>query len=140
TAVSEADVLLLESTYGDRLHERDDDGERLGGIVGEVAVRGGRLIIPSFAVGRVEEVLYWLKRLEDSHRIPVLPVYLDSPMAIAALQFYIDRMPALDMETPPAAEAPLIAQSHRSAERAVCDFCTARMITVATMQQSKELA
>ena len=60
--------------------------------------RGGKLVIPSFAIGRVEEVLYWLKRLEDSHRIPVLPVYLDSPMAIAALQFYIDRRSELDVE------------------------------------------
>ena len=50
--------------------------------------RGGKLIIPSFAIGRVEEVLYWLKRLEDEKRIPVLPVYVDSPMAAGALQFY----------------------------------------------------
>ena len=52
------------------------------------AQRGGKLIIPSFAIGRVEEVLYWLKRLEEEKRIPVLPVYVDSPMAIGALQFY----------------------------------------------------
>ena len=66
TPVAEADILLVESTYGDRIHERDDDGEPLARIVNDAAARGGRLIIPSFAIGRVEEVLYWLKRLEDA--------------------------------------------------------------------------
>ena len=71
--VDAADVLLVESTYGDRLHEPDDDGARLAAIVNDTAARGGKLIIPAFAIGRVEEVLYWLKRLEDANRIPVLP-------------------------------------------------------------------
>ena len=101
--VAEADILLVESTYGDRIHERDDDGERLARIVTDVAARGGRLIIPSFAIGRVEEVLYWLKRLEDQRRIPVLPVYVDSPMAAAALQFYTNRLSELDEDIRPAA-------------------------------------
>ena len=77
--MAEADVLLLESTYGDRLHEPDDDGARLAAIVNDTVARGGKLIIPSFAIGRVEEVLYWLKRLEDEKRIPVLPVYRRQP-------------------------------------------------------------
>src|SRR3954454_3466373 len=55
-------------------------------------------MIPSFAVGRVEEVLYWLKRLEDDKRIPILPVYVDSPMAIGALQFYSARLEELDAD------------------------------------------
>jgi metallo-beta-lactamase family protein len=96
--VAEADVLLLESTYGDRLHEADDNGARLESIVNDTAQKGGKLIIPSFAIGRVEEVLYWLKRLEDEKRIPVLPVYVDSPMAIGALQFYSARLDELDAE------------------------------------------
>ncbi len=96
--VAEADVLLLESTYGDRLHEADDNGERLAAIVNDAAARGGKLIIPSFAIGRVEEVLYWLKRLEEEKRIPILPVYLDSPMAIGALQFYSARLNELDAD------------------------------------------
>ena len=96
--VAEADILLLESTYGDRLHEVDDNGDRLANIVLDTANRGGKLIIPSFAIGRVEEVLYWLKRLEDEKRIPVLPVYVDSPMAIGALQFYSSRLNELDAE------------------------------------------
>ena len=84
-------MLLCESTYGDRLHEPDDGGARLAAIVMETAARGGKLIIPAFAIGRVEEVLYWLKRLEDEKRIPVLPVYVDSPMAIEALRLYVSR-------------------------------------------------
>ena len=76
-------MLLVESTYGDRLHEPDDDGARLAAIVNDSVARGGKLIIPSFAIGRVEEVIYWLKRLEQAKRIPVLPVYVDSPMAPA---------------------------------------------------------
>src|SRR5262249_42374145 len=87
TPVAAEAVLPLESTYGDRRHEKDDDGERLAGIVNDTAARGGKVIIPAFAIGRVEEVLYWLKRLGESGRIPVLPVYVDSPMAAAALQF-----------------------------------------------------
>jgi metallo-beta-lactamase family protein len=126
TPISEADVLLLESTYGDRLHERDDDGERLARIVTDVAGRGGRLIIPSFAIGRVEEVLYWLKRLEDARRVPVLPVYLDSPMALGALQFYTSRILELDEEI-------------RPASREVTAFYTAQMTAISSVQESKAL-
>jgi len=124
--VAAADVLLLESTYGDRLHEPDDDSMHLAEVINRTAGRGGRLIIPSFAIGRVEEVLYWLKRLEDARRIPVLPVYVDSPMAIAALQFYMKRMNELDPEL-------------HAAERALCAFCTSRLTTVDSVEQSKAL-
>ena len=78
--VSGADVLLVESTYGDRLHEKDDEGERLAQIVNDTVARRGKLIVPAFAIGRVEEVVYWIKRLEEAGRIPVLPVFVDSPM------------------------------------------------------------
>jgi len=124
--VDDADVLLLESTYGDRVHESDDNGDRLAAIVNDTAARGGRLIIPSFAIGRVEEIVYWLKRLEDEKRVPVLPVYIDSPMAAAALKFYSGRLNELDPEVTPG-------------QRHVCAFCTTRMVTVASPQQSKDL-
>ena len=123
-SVEQADVLLVESTYGDRLHEADDDGERLAAIINASVKRGGKLIVPSFAVGRVEEVLYWLKRLEEQKRIPVLPVYVDSPMAASALQFYRERIGELDPE---------LNQNMRD----VCVFCTARMKIVETVEQSK---
>ncbi|MGE3958011.1 MAG: MBL fold metallo-hydrolase RNA specificity domain-containing protein [Vicinamibacterales bacterium] len=124
--VPPADVLLVESTYGDRLHPPDDDGARFAEIITAVADRGGKLIIPSFAIGRVEEVIYWLKRLEETRRIPVLPVFVDSPMAAKALQFYAQRADELDPDMRPEA-------------RRVCTFCTQRMTTVSSAQQSKEL-
>lgn len=124
--VDRADVLLLESTYGDRLHEPDDQGNRLAAIVNAAAQRGGKLIIPAFAIGRVEEVVYWLKRLEDEHRVPVLPVYIDSPMAAQAMRFYQQRTDELDPEM-------------QSRERRVCVFCTTRMTTVSSVQQSIDL-
>ena len=96
TLVAQADYLLVESTYGDRVHEQDDDGDRLAAIVTETAQKGGKLIIPAFAIGRVEELIYWLKRLEAEKRIPVLPVFVDSPMAAAALARYTERVHELD--------------------------------------------
>lgn len=92
----ECNVLLLESTYGDRLHPPDDNGEALARVVRDTAERGGKLFIPSFAIGRVEEVLYWLFRLEDDGRVPVLPIYVDSPMALKGLEFYRRRTDELD--------------------------------------------
>jgi metallo-beta-lactamase family protein len=140
TAVSEADVLLLESTYGDRLHEPDDDGARLAGVVNAAVTRGGKLIIPSFAIGRVEEVLYWLKRLEEEKRIPVLPVYLDSPMAIGALQFYSARLNELDADLqpqPPTSSSDL--KLRPTGLRHVSAFATTRLTTIASPQQSADL-
>lgn len=125
--VTSADALLLESTYGDRQHDQDDEGAQLSEIVNAAAARGGKLIIPAFAIGRVEEVLYWLKRLEDDRRIPVLPVYLDSPMAARALQFYDARAQELDPDL-------------QAAPRGVCLFCTKRMTTIASPRESMDLA
>jgi metallo-beta-lactamase family protein len=82
------DYLLIESTYGDRRH---DDGvleERLAQIVGQAVEAGGVLLVPAFAVGRTQEVLFHLSRLERAARIPVLDVYVDSPMACDATYTY----------------------------------------------------
>jgi metallo-beta-lactamase family protein len=85
--VPEADVLLLESTYGDRTHPIA--GKRaLARVVNETARRGGALLIPAFAVDRTQEVVWLLDRLEREGRIPALPVYLDSPLAIQATEIY----------------------------------------------------
>ena len=124
--VDRADVLLVESTYGDRLHDADDHGDRLAAIINAAVARGGKLIVPAFAIGRVEEVIYWLKRLEEEKRIPVLPVFVDSPMAARGLQFYAQRADELD-------------PGMSISERGVCRFCTARMTTVSSAQQSIEL-
>lgn len=125
SAPPEADVLLLESTYGDRIHEPDDQGARLAAIVRDTIARGGKLIIPAFAIGRVEEVLYWIKKLEDEGKIPKLPVFLDSPMALEALRYYANRSSELDSDIHAAAE--------------MRRFFTARFQPVSSAQQSSEL-
>src|SRR5262249_36965353 len=121
------DVLLVESTYGDRVHPADDDGAALAGIVNDTVKRGGKIIVPSFAIGRTEEIIYWLKRLEDQTRIPVLPVYLDSPMASGALQFYREHLNELDPDLNHGAEG----------QRQVEVFSTKRMTIVETVEHSK---
>jgi metallo-beta-lactamase family protein len=94
----DADVLLVESTYGDRAHPEEDNGERLAHIIRETAARRGKVIIPAFAIGRVEELLYWLYRLEDEQRLDPLPIYVDSPMALKGLEYYRARIDELDRE------------------------------------------
>ncbi len=94
----DADVLLLESTYGDRLHPDDDDGAALARIISETYARRGKVIIPAFAIGRVEELLYWLFQLEDERRLPEMPIYVDSPMAIKGIAYYGAHRAELDKE------------------------------------------
>jgi metallo-beta-lactamase family protein len=86
-AVSKADVLLIEATYGNRLHPKEDVQTRLGEIVRRTIARGGSVLLPSFAVGRAQALLLVLQRLRAAGDIPhSLPIYLDSPMAIAATE------------------------------------------------------
>jgi len=121
-----ADVVLVESTYGDRDHVEDQTGEQLAEVIRSTVTRGGKLVIPSFAIGRVEELLYWMRRLEQEQRIPVLPVFVDSPMANEALKFYSARVSELDSDM-------------RPTQKTVSAFATTRFQTVASPQQSKEL-
>ncbi|QRQ84226.1 MBL fold metallo-hydrolase RNA specificity domain-containing protein [Cupriavidus oxalaticus] len=86
--VRQADYLLVESTYGDRRHPDDDPLDALGEIVSRTVGRGGSLIIPAFAVGRTQSLLYCLHRLRELKRIPDVPVYLNSPMAIDATTIF----------------------------------------------------
>jgi metallo-beta-lactamase family protein len=89
TPPSNADVLICESTYGDREHPDGDPAELLAGIVNRVVNRGGSIVIPSFAIGRTQTFMYYLRQLEDQQRIPRLPVYVDSPMALSATDLYL---------------------------------------------------
>jgi metallo-beta-lactamase family protein len=84
-----ADYLLCESTYGDRDHPAGSPGDTLAEIINKVSKRGGVIVIPSFAVGRVQTLLYIIRELEDQKRIPRLPLYVDSPMAISATGLYM---------------------------------------------------
>ncbi|TAL27844.1 MAG: MBL fold metallo-hydrolase [Alphaproteobacteria bacterium] len=82
-----ADYVVVESTYGDRLHSKSDPAEDLEQIVNRTVKRGGSIIIPAFAVGRAQSIMYYLHRLRVEKRIPGhLPIYLDSPMAINAAE------------------------------------------------------
>lgn len=82
--VRRADYLVIELTYGDRKHESVDPEDKLAEIIVQTAARGGVVLIPAFAVGRAQTILYHLYRLKAARRIPDLPVFLDSPMAIDA--------------------------------------------------------
>ena len=93
-----ANVLLLESTYGDRIHPGEDNGESLARIIKDTVARRGKVIVPAFAIGRVEELLYWLFRLEDEGRLEKAPIYVDSPMALKGIAFYDSRTDELDRE------------------------------------------
>jgi metallo-beta-lactamase family protein len=135
--VEEADWLLLESTYGNRVHEDDDGGRQLASIINDTIDRGGKVIIPAFAIGRVEEVLYWLRELEEQRRIPIVPVYVDSPMAIEALKMYSERLHELDAEITEAAQA--APQRTVRGERMVCAFTTARFESVPSGEHSKQV-
>lgn len=86
--VEDADYLLVESTYGDRLHQGGDPKDRLAEIINATAERGGKIIIPAFAIGRTQLLIYYLRELEDEGRIPVLPVSVDSPMGASATRLY----------------------------------------------------
>jgi metallo-beta-lactamase family protein len=83
-----ADVVVVESTYGNRLHERADMLFALADVVNRTLARGGHVIVPAFAVGRAQLLLHALRLLKDAHRIPDVPVFLDSPMATDATGLY----------------------------------------------------
>lgn len=83
-----ADYLLVESTYGNRLHPNEDGPHELADIINETAKRGGSLVIPAFAMGRTQIILYTLRELKAKGIIPDLPVYVDSPMAISVTELY----------------------------------------------------
>lgn len=86
--IAQADYLVLESTYGDRLHQKQDPLVQLADVINRTVARKGVVLVPAFAVGRVQELLYALHLLKASERIPDLPIYLNSPMAVDATAIY----------------------------------------------------
>lgn len=86
--IKRADYLVVESTYGDRRHDGADPEKQLGEIIRKTAARGGIIVVPSFAVGRAQELLYAIHRLKTRKEIPDLPVFLNSPMATNATTLY----------------------------------------------------
>jgi metallo-beta-lactamase family protein len=86
--IARADYVVVESTYGDRLHDAQDPQVVLGEVIKRTAARGGIVLVPAFAVGRAQEVLYAIYRLKALGSIPNVPVYLNSPMAIDMTEVY----------------------------------------------------
>lgn len=88
TLVDNAEYLVIESTYGDRLHPKSDPMEALEEIMRDTYERGCALLVPSFAIGRTQELLYFISKLQQQGRAPRLPIYVDSPMATSVTQIY----------------------------------------------------
>jgi metallo-beta-lactamase family protein len=121
------DYLLVESTYGDRLHDPENPKDALKRIINDVAQRNAPLVIPAFAVGRTQEIVYLIRELEDEHAIPILPVCLDSPMAAAATTAYANRTEEQDEDY-----ASVLARPQHPLR-------THSMISCSSKQQSKQL-
>ncbi|MCB0334511.1 MAG: MBL fold metallo-hydrolase, partial [Bdellovibrionales bacterium] len=86
--VSYGDLLLVESTYGNRLHDDNSPEKKIAHVIRETEKRGGVLVIPSFAVGRAQLLLYYIRELKEQKKIPNIPVIIDSPMASEATEIY----------------------------------------------------
>ena len=121
------DYLLVESTYGDRLHDPEDPKVALARVINDAAERGAPVLIPAFAVGRTQELVYLIRELEDEKMIPVLPVTVDSPMAAASTAAYANRKEEHDEEYTS------ILTQHRHPLR------THSMTTASSRQESKRL-
>ncbi len=90
--ISKADYVVIESTYGDRTHPKNDPTEELGEVIERTVKRGGTVVIPAFAVGRAQLILYYLWKLKQAGRIQNVPVFLDSPMAINVTDLLCEHM------------------------------------------------
>lgn len=121
------DYLLVESTYGDRLHDPEKPADALARIINDAAKRNAPVLIPAFAIGRTQELIYLIRELEDEKHIPIVPVRVDSPMAAAATQAYSNRKEEHDEEY-----ASILAQRRHPLR-------THSMITASSREESKRL-
>lgn len=87
--MQETDILVLESTYGDRAHGSENPADQIEAIIKRTAARGGTVVVPAFAVGRTQDLMYHLYTLKRDKRIPDIPVFLDSPMAIDVTELLV---------------------------------------------------
>lgn len=99
------DLLLMETTYGDRRHDSFEEGaQQLAGAVRDTIRRGGKVLVPSFALGRAQDITYTLRRLRTDGAVPAVPTYIDSPMAVDATEIYRLHAECFDEETQRALE------------------------------------
>ena len=96
--VQQADYLVIESTYGDRVHPPERPVEELSAIINETARRGGMLVIPAFAIGRTQTLLYLIRDMKVREMIPDLPVFVDSPMAHQVTEVFCRHIDDFDAE------------------------------------------
>jgi metallo-beta-lactamase family protein len=123
------DILVMESTYGNRLHTQTDEvEEEVAKVVKEVFDRRGKIIIPSFAVGRTQLLVYVLHKLFDQNRIPEIPIYVDSPLAVKATKVFEEHPECFDRET-----------NRIFLESGDDPFGFGRLKYITTVDQSKEL-
>lgn len=100
TFITAADIVIIESTYGTRLHEeRETRFEYLAEVVNKTMQKGGNLLIPAFALGRTQDLLYSLRVLQDQEKIPSLTIYIDSPLASAATEVFKRHSSVFDYQT-----------------------------------------
>lgn len=98
--IENVDTMISESTYGGRLHgDITDVGTRFKDIINKTYSRGGKIVIPSFSVGRTQEVVYTLNKLTESHQVPLVPVYVDSPLSVNATEIFRKHRECYDDET-----------------------------------------
>lgn len=99
-AVTDADYLIMESVYGDRNHEgKEERRDKLEDVIEETMRKGGVLLIPAFSIERTQELLYEIENMMENSRIPIVPVFLDSPMAIKVTEIYKKYSDYLNKET-----------------------------------------
>ena len=138
------DFLVVESTYGNRLHDVEDPKDALERIIKDAAARNSAVLIPAFAVGRAQELLYLIRELENEKRVPILPVCIDSPMAAAATQAYAKRTEeqdqdyadALKTNPTPLRTHNMLACTTRQESKRLNDFEGARVIIAASGMMS----
>jgi len=98
--LDDLDYLIIETTYANKIHSKPDEvEEELAKVINETYTRKGKIIIPAFAVGRTQMLVYMLHKLFDQNRIPVMPIYVDSPLAVAATNVFQAHPECFDHET-----------------------------------------
>jgi metallo-beta-lactamase family protein len=90
TIVEYAEYLVVESTYGNRIHADENAADRLAEILDDAYRQSGAVLVPSFSIGRTQEILFFLRQLQDQGRMPRMPIFIDSPMAVSATRLYAD--------------------------------------------------